>query len=277
MYRGEGSARAVALCLLAAIAVALLIGFLSAHAAPEIAPNSCIERLTDGGFEAGGLGWSQYSKLGFELIDPFYPHSGILSAWLGAENNAYDQLSQPVALPSGADQITLTFWWALMTEEAAGAFDHLYVDLDPADGTTPIRLFTINNDGAEAWVWNMASADLKAYAGRTMWLRFTTTTDAANPTHFFVDDVSIQACTGGVSPATPSATPTGTRSSTPVGATQTPTATTGVPQLTATPTRTPTATATLKPGSSTATPTATRTGKPPTWRLFYLPMLLAGK
>lgn len=269
MYRNERSPRLVLVGLSAAILLALLMGLLAAPAAWSTAPVACTERITNGGFEAGSQGWVQYSKLGFQLIDALFPHTGALGAWLGAEDNAYDQLKQQVTLPSGVSSTRLTFWWALMTEESAGAFDYLVVELDSGDGSTPIRLSAIDNTGSEAWVWNYGELDLTAYAGRTVWVRFTATTDGLNPTHFFVDDVSIQSCTDGGSV---------TATATSGGLTRTPTATLSPGSATVTPTRTPTATstrtptvtATLRPGTATSTPT----NRPPGTRLLYLPLVL---
>jgi hypothetical protein len=137
-----------------------------------------------------------------------------------------------------------------MTEEHPGPpFDYLRAQLYQPDGTTVITTTTTLNDkSAYDWHWNLATADLSLYAGQAVELRFWATTDATNPTNFFVDDVSIVACTGG-------ATPT---------ATLTPTA---LPMGTATPTATPTPDPSASP---TPTPSATVT---PRERL-YLPLVL---
>lgn len=171
-------------------------------AAPPVsgaAPDVCQQLIVDGGFENGGQSWTKYSQSGSTLIDAFYRHTGQLGAWLGGKNNALDRLSQQVALPPGPRSIKLTFWWALTTEEnPGGAFDKLQVDLYRTDGSTLIAtLLKVDNSSAEAWVWNPATFDLNQYAGQTIQLRFTATTDSGNPTSFFVDDVSLLTCAAG--------------------------------------------------------------------------------
>lgn len=194
---------------------------------------ACQELIVNGDFESGHTGWAEYSSQAYELIDPFYPHSPTHSAWLGANNNEEDWVSQSVALPANAASLTLHYWWSLYTEEHPGTqFDFLRVQLVRVDGTLITELKTYNNDSAEAWLWNDDSVDVSAYAGQTLQLRFLAKNDANDPTSFFVDDVSIQACNGG-STATPTLTATGTAT-----ATATPTAT-KTPGPSPTPTNTP--------------------------------------
>lgn len=266
------------------VLVALIIssGLLAARADVSQWPASCTELVNDGGFEAGGQGWTQYSKLGFQLIDPFYPRSGKLGAWLGAENDAYDQITQTLMLPSGSASITLNLWWALFTQEnPGGAFDHLKVLLYAQDGATLLAtLLNVNNDSADQWVWNPSSVDLLAYAGQTVQLRIVATTDQNNPTSFFVDDVSILAC-GAENTPTATASPSATITDTPVPGTPsiTPTATqtsstTPPATQTATATRTITITSdpSMTPTGPTMTPTATPTiGPQKVW--LYLPLI----
>jgi hypothetical protein len=230
----------------------------------------CSERIVNGGFEQGGLGWQQQPSpplpAGVTLIDSFYPHTLNFGADLAGRNGASDRLSQQVTLSANATSIALDLWWALFTEETAGTFDRLQVALyEPSSGALIATLLEVDNTSATDWAWNLASFDLTSYAGRTVVLRFTATNDTAgSPTIFFADDVSILACT-----ASPTSTPTSTTPST-----------TASPGATATATRTPTpastatATATCTP-TRTATPTATRTAWPDRWPV-YLPLVIRG-
>ncbi len=230
------------------------------------AQGTCQELIRDGGFEGGGAGWEQHGL--FEMVDPTWPHSGKLGVWLGALNDVSEWISQDISLPPGTSSITMQFWWSLMTEEHPGApFDYLRAQLYQPDGTTVITTTTtINDKSSYDWYWNLATADLSAYAGQDVELRFWATTDATNPTNFFIDDVSIIACTDGATPTatvTPTATPTQT--ATP-RATVTPTA-----SATPTVTYTPTITYTPDPHASpTPTASATATSGP----RLYLPLVL---
>jgi hypothetical protein len=203
----------------------------------DLGTTGCSELLQDGGFEAGGLGWLQYSAQGYELISDFNPRTGALGAYLAGVNNADDRVSQQVTLPSGT--ITLRAWWYLATAETAGAFDHMTVALLRSDGTWLADLTTVDNT-APVGVWDEIVIDLSSYAGRTVVLRFTGCTDDSNISDFYLDDVSVIACVADP----PTATPTASR----VAPTATPTATRTATSTATTVGRTPTA---------TATPTAT--------------------
>lgn len=156
----------------------------------------CRELTANGGFEQVGQGWTQAADPpGRSLVTGFYWKSGQYAADLGGVNSATDRLSQVIVLPADVNQVTLSFWWALQTEEAGAAFDRLSVELYQLDGVTRVAtLLTVDNTTAESWAWNPASINLAPYVGRSLVLRYTASTDDNRPTRFFVDDISIQAC-----------------------------------------------------------------------------------
>ncbi len=209
------------------------------------APAGCTELLVNGSFEEGELGWQQISAGGYNLISEFNPRTGSLGAYLAGINNADDRLSQQVTLPAGVS--TLYAWWSLATAETAGAFDQMTVSLLRPDGSLLADLLTVDNT-APADVWDEIVVDLSAYAGQAVVLRFTGRTDGANITDFYLDDVSIVACS-----ADPQPTATTTSTETPiVTSSVTPT-----PTLTATPTMTPSLTPTSTMTAAAETPTVT--------------------
>ncbi len=195
-------------------------------------PATCQELIADGGFEAGGAAWTQYSVQGHALVSDYYPRTGRLGAYLAGANNADDRLSQALSLPAGATAITLQLWWALTTDEAGTAYDTLTVALLRPDGSTLATLATVDSS-ATVGQWDELTFDLTGYAGQNVILRLAARTDEQDSTDFFVDDVSVTAC-GGASTATPTVTRT--------------------PTATITPTRTPTATHTPVTSTPTATP-----------------------
>jgi hypothetical protein len=258
--------------------------------------------VQNGGFEDGGAGWQQVSTGGYDLISDANPRTGRLGAYLGGVNNADDRLSQQVSLPIGV--ITLHPWWYMSTAETAGSFDQMTMTLLLPDGRWLADLSVVDNL-AEIGVWHESVIDLSSYAGQTVILQFTSRTDDANISDFYLDDVSITACVADPQPtATLTATqppPTATRTPTAPGATatltrtatQSPTATltatqapptaTGtatVPGATATPTRTATQSPTVTPVATTppgVTPTVTATSTAhPEWAMqrTYLPMIM---
>jgi hypothetical protein len=177
-----------------------LVAALTSHSAlgaraVEAVPAGCTELLLNGGFESGGLGWAQYSAQGSELVSDFNPRTGSLGAYLGGLNNADDRLSQEVALPLSASSISLHAWWYLDTAETAGTFDTMTVSLLRPDGTVLTSLLTVDNT-APAGVWDEILLDLTGYAGQTVHVQLAARTDADNISDFYLDDVSLVACSG---------------------------------------------------------------------------------
>lgn len=189
------------------------IGLMAATPAPQpsqAAAAGCIELLQNSGFEAGSLGWLQYSVQGYELVSDFNPRTGRLGIYLAGVNNADDRLSQQVTLPIATD--TLRAWWYLATAETAGAFDQMTVSLLRPDGSWLSTLVTVDNT-APVGVWDELIVDLSPYAGQTVVLQFTGRTDASSISDFYLDDISIAACAADPPPTattTPTATPTTT-------------------------------------------------------------------
>jgi len=248
--------------------VVILLAVIPAALTPPIVLGSnvagCSELIVNGGFEQSGAGWQQQPSpplpLGASFIDPFFPHTGTLGAYLAGRNSATDRLGQTITLPSApaSSGLAFSFWWALSTQEEAGAFDFMKIELYNASGGALITtVLTVDNTSATDWTWTSETFDLTQYAGQTVTLRFTANNDASgNPTAFFLDDVSVSACS-----SVPAATETPTRTVTPR----------------------PTATSTASP-SATATHTATRTSMPtdiqtaqPGRRSVYLPLLIRGQ
>jgi len=152
----------------------------------------CTELIQNGGFEDGDVGWQQTSAGGYDLINNFNPRTGSLGAYLAGYNKADDRLTQQVALPAGT--LTLSAWWSLDTTEAAGAFDQMTVSLLGPDGVSWLAdLVTVDNT-APVGAWDEIVIDLSSYAGQTVTLSFTATTDDTNPSDFYLDDISIVAC-----------------------------------------------------------------------------------
>ncbi len=190
---------------------------------------ACQELIVNGGFEQGHTGWATYSSKNYDPISNWYPYSGRYGAWLVSVNDEEGWVSQTVTLPA-ARTLQLSYLWSLYTEEnPGGAFDLMKVQLLRVDGALVATLAAYNNDSADIWVWNPVTIDLSAYAGQTLQLRFWGKNDANEPSSFFVDDVSIEACDGGGTP-TPTSTPTVTLTPSPTlsitpGPSPTPTAT----------------------------------------------------
>ena len=229
---------------------------------------SCVEVLRNGGFEQGG-DWT--------IVNTAYParwvdrpvHSGSHALQTGIAQPppnvySYSSAEQTVALPA-ADRIALTYRYRAQVDPG----DYAYVYLRPAGGNW--QLLQISKQDQPAWV--TVERNLDAYAGQTVTLRFGTLNDGRDGTSvMYVDDASIQACTGPSAPPsatptatpTPSATPTATYTATPVPtATPTPTSVpSATPTATPTPTSVPSATPTVTQTPTVSQPTVTATAAP---------------
>jgi len=146
-------------------------------------------KIVNGGFENGTSPWVQSSSGGYQLIDTTRPHTGARSAYLGGYNSGTDTIYQTITLPSNG---TLTYWWYMSTSESGPtAYDYLRVRLYNSSGTLVATLRTFSN-ASGAGVWRQDSISLASYAGQTLRVHFSATTDFSLPTSFFVDDVAVQ-------------------------------------------------------------------------------------
>ncbi len=156
---------------------------------PPPPPPPGSDAIVNGGFEAGATPWTQTSSGGYGLITTTRPHAGSYSAYLGGYNNGTDAVSQTVTVPANG---RLTYWWYMTTQESGtSAWDYFRVRVLSSTGAllaTP-RTFT-NASGAGAWRQDVLS--LAAYAGSSVRLEFSATTDYSLPSSFFVDDASLK-------------------------------------------------------------------------------------
>ena len=145
--------------------------------------------IVNGGFESGSSPWVESSSGGYELVATTLPHTGSYSAYLGGYNSGTDSIYQTITIPSNG---TLTYWWYMSTQESgATAYDYLRVRLYNTSGGLVTTLRTFSN-ASGAGTWRQDSLSLASYAGQTLRVQFTATTDVSLPTSFFVDDVSTQ-------------------------------------------------------------------------------------
>jgi len=146
-------------------------------------------RIVNGGFESGTSPWVQSSTGGFQLIDSTRPHTGSFSAFLAGYNNGTDTIYQTITVPANG---TLTYWWFMSTQESGStAFDFFRVSLYNSSGTLVTTLRTFSN-ASGAGVWRQDSVSLASFAGQTLRVHFSATTDSSLTSSFFVDDVAVQ-------------------------------------------------------------------------------------
>ena len=172
----------------------------------------CAGYIENGGFESGppALPWVQYSSGGFELISDSKPHSGKWGAFLAGYNQATEELYQLVTIPTHDKAVPLTYYWTMVTEETSETGDDfLYVSVRDSSGRLLCNLEIISNASqADQWVYSVF--DVQEFVGQTVRIVFSTMTDEAALTSFFIDDVRLLVCES--SAPVPTGTPTPTAS-----------------------------------------------------------------
>jgi inhibitor of cysteine peptidase len=147
------------------------------------------EQIVNGGFESGTTPWVQYSSGGYQLIDDYRPHTGTYGVWMGGYNNANEYIYQTITIPSSGN---LTYWWYMTSSESTVyAYDYMYVKLYNTSGGLVATLRTRSNTAARG-AWYQDTISLSSYAGQTLRMHFSVTTDSSVTTNFWVDDVSVQ-------------------------------------------------------------------------------------
>mgnify|MGYP006287679613 CR=1 FL=1 len=146
-------------------------------------------QLTNGDFEDGAAGWTEYSRQGWFVITdelPLTPHGGSWGAWLGGDEDELSYIEQPVTVPVGKPY--LVYWHAIASEDLCG-YDYGGVVIDDADEVD--RYDLCDDEVTDGWVSHVV--DLSAYAGQSVSLRIWSETDSSFTSNLFVDDVSFQA------------------------------------------------------------------------------------
>ncbi len=175
----------------------------------EQVPAGCTNLIVNGTFEGDG-GWvSIVGKGENDLIEPELPHTGARSAWLGGtDKDSIMYIYQDVRIPANATQVQLAYYRLIRPELS-----------DTADWTVDDATFTVlaantngdvigtieelvSSDGDNSW--SQAKFDLSELAGKTVRLAFHSENPTGNVSSFFVDDVTLLACTtGGGGPSVP--------------------------------------------------------------------------
>ena len=154
--------------------------------------------LTNPGFESGTTGWIESSTLGNNPITNLTsgepPHSGTWEAWLNGNGSAdTDGVGQIITIPTGCTT-TLTYWLHIDTTESTSTAtdDTLKVQLLTTSGTVVGTLASFSNLTPISG-YQQKTADLTAYAGQTLKVKFTgKETDAhGGTTDFVVDDTAV--------------------------------------------------------------------------------------
>jgi hypothetical protein len=121
---------------------------------------------------------------------------------MGGKDNANDSITKsalyvptmPPELTSGT-KMELSFSVYMTTTDTLTDTDHLYVEL--VDGNTPPNVIyqayhATNTSGPKGTWLNVGPLDVSGFVGRTLRLRARATTNATNPTNFYLDNVVLR-------------------------------------------------------------------------------------
>ena len=165
---------------------------------PSTSTCSAAQLLTNPGFESNGTGWTQASTLGFSPITKATSaepsHAGSYVAWFdGNGSKDTDSITQKVTIPAGCTA-TLSYWLHVDTTEntTTAKPDTFTVQVLNSAGTVLGTVGSFSNLN-KASGYTQHTADLSAYAGQTVSLRFTgTETDTSGgTTDFVLDDTGL--------------------------------------------------------------------------------------
>jgi hypothetical protein len=119
-------------------------------------------------------------------------HSGNYVAWLDGYGTTHtDTLSQSVSIPAGCKNATFSYWLHIDTAEfGSTAYDTLKVQVLSSSGTVLATIGSFSNVNAASG-YQQRSANLAAYVGQTITLKFTGSEDASLQTSFVVDDTAL--------------------------------------------------------------------------------------
>ena len=156
----------------------------------------CTDLLRNGGFESGNFLY--WTTSGAPVVLSTGGHTGSHSAQLGGRDNAVDRLSQTVSCPFSGNWVEIAYYLYLHTTQLPGTgSDYLRTDIKDSGGGGATYWTYIGSIAADTWVRMPGTLGEWPYAcesGETWQVTFEAVTDAANPTWFLVDDVSLAPC-----------------------------------------------------------------------------------
>ena len=152
------------------------------------------ERMVNGGFESGAVGWSGTTgDIGNWTAYGEPPYEGTKSAYLGGYGSAVTEfVYQTLAIPAAATTATLKFALHIDSDDAGTvANDKITVTVRNTAGALLGTLATYSNLNQAAG-YQLHTVDVSAYKGQTVRIQFSETEDASLQTSFLLDSVSLK-------------------------------------------------------------------------------------
>jgi hypothetical protein len=164
-------------------------------------PSPTIQLLANPAFDSGNVVWVEDSDSTSQIITnqsaltTITAHTAPYLAWLGGYDDAFDDLYQTVTIPAGATSISLSFYYAVRTDEVgSGIYDTVEAyTFDPMVGASSYQVHATFNDDTAVPNWTRYTTSLPlTLAGKTIEVGFLATTDSVDTTSFFIDSVSLE-------------------------------------------------------------------------------------
>ncbi|MFM7225854.1 MAG: hypothetical protein ACKO1Y_10605 [Actinomycetota bacterium] len=154
-----------------------------------------VQMMTNGGFESGSGSPAPWTASAGVITDSgaFPARTGAWKARFGGTGGAGAwTLTQTLALPANAAQITLACWLRINTEETGStAYDTLAVQLrNPSTNAVITSLASYSNVNAGTG-YGQRSFNLSAFRGQSLRLSFTGQEDDSLATAFLIDDCTL--------------------------------------------------------------------------------------
>ncbi len=152
-------------------------------------PQPLLQPINNGDFEAGRVGWSEYSSSGQALIRSLagsYPpaHAGSWAAVLGGQDDGVAMLSQGVAIP--ADRACLEYWqWTVSGDACNADYGGIGVNGHWLD------VFSLCSGTATAG-WVRRQVSMTGYVTNAVVINVAVVNDYSVPSTLYVDDLSLQ-------------------------------------------------------------------------------------
>ncbi len=146
--------------------------------------------VTNGGFESGKTGWTEYSALGYQLIsvavpsNKIYPRHGTYFAWLGGVDDETSILSTTLSVPLAASYLRLHTW--ARSDERNCSFDVATIKLNSVLVSTIPLCYATNSTLS----YIPFSIDVTALRGQSaIPLEIKVVTNSYWISHFLIDDI----------------------------------------------------------------------------------------
>ena len=151
--------------------------------------------LTNGGFESSASPWTVSSGAFCtnSTCSGETAHGGTGFLWFDGYGQTHtDTATQSVTIPSGKSSATLTYYLHIDTAETttSTAYDKFTVQVTNSAGTVLATVGSFSNLNKNSG-YAVHTADLSAYIGQTVKIKFTGTEDSSLQTSFVLDDVSL--------------------------------------------------------------------------------------